>query len=198
MVPRRPDSGTTDVRGAILEAATALFVAKGPDALSMREVANAIGYSATTIYLHFEDKNALMLAVCVSGFEEFGASLEAAARSAASPYDALRASADAYVTFALDNPVLYDVMFIRPKEWALEAPGDPASFQGLTHIVGGAMATGQLRAGDPREVAAVLWSLLHGVVSLALVFRNQISLFEPHVVRARAVAAFDAQLAALK
>ena len=198
MVPRRPDSGTTDVRGAILEAATALFVEKGPDALSMREIASTIGYSATTIYLHFEDKNALMLAVCVSGFEEFGASLESAARSAASPYDALRASADAYVTFALDNPVLYDVMFIRPKEWALEAPGDPASFQGLTHIVGAAMATGQLRAGDPRDVAAVLWSVLHGVVALALVFRNQISLFEPEAVRARAVAAFDAQLAALK
>ena len=60
------------------------------------------------------------------------------------------------------------------------------------------MAAGQLRTGDPREVAAVLWSVLHGVVSLALVFRNQISLFEPDAVRARAVAAFDAQLAALK
>ncbi len=198
MVPRRPDSGTTDVRGAILEAATALFVEKGPDGLSMREVANAIGYSATTIYLHFEDKNALMLAVCSSGFEEFGASLESAARSAASPYDGLRASADAYVTFALDNPVLYDVMFIRPKKWALQAPGEPASFQGLTQIVGAAMATGQLRAGNPREAAAMLWSVLHGVVSLALVFGGQITLFEPDAVRARAVAAFDAQLTALK
>src|SRR4051794_18518615 len=166
MVPRRPDSGTTDVRGAILEAATALFVEKGPDALSMREVASAIGYSATTIYLHFEDKDALMLAVCTSGFEEFGASLESAARSAGSPYDALRASAEAYVTFALDNPVLYDVMFIRPKEWALQGHGDPASFQGLTHLVGGAMAAGELRAGDPRDVAAALWSVLHGVVAL--------------------------------
>ena len=115
----------------------------------MREVATTIGYSATTIYLHFEDKDALMLAVCSAGFEEFGASLEAAARSAASPYDGLRASADAYVTFALDHPVLYDVMFIRPEEWALEAPGDPASFRGLTQLVGGAMAIGQLRAGNP-------------------------------------------------
>jgi AcrR family transcriptional regulator len=198
MVPRRPDSGTTDVRGAILEAATALFVEKGPDALSMREVAGAIGYSATTIYLHFEDKNALMVAVCASGFEEFGASMEGAARSAASPYDGLRASAGAYVTFALDNPVLYDVMFVRPKEWALEAPGDPASFRGLTQVVGGAMAMGQLRAGDPREAAAVLWSVLHGVVSLALVFRDQIAMFDPDIVRTRALAAFDAQLAALK
>jgi len=197
MTPRRPDSGTTDVRAAILGAATELFTERGVDGLSMRQIASSIGYSATTIYLHFKDKDALMLAVCSSGFEEFGATLEAAARSAASPLEGLRAAGDAYVRFALANPMLYDVMFVRPKEWAIEAPGDPASFQGLTGIIAAAMATGELRQGDPREVGAALWSCLHGTVSLALVFRDQIDLFPPDAVLARARTLTDALLTSL-
>jgi AcrR family transcriptional regulator len=186
MTPRRPDSGTTDVRAAILGAATALFKEHGVDGLSMRQIAASIGYSATTIYLHFEDKDALMLAVCSSGFDEFGATIEQAARSGATPLEGLRAAGEAYVRFAFANPMLYDVMFVRPKEWSIEAPGDPASFQGLTGIIAAAMATGELRAGDPREVAAAVWSGLHGTVSLALTFHDQINLFPPDAVLARA------------
>lgn len=198
MVPRRPDSGTTDVRAAILSAATRLFDERGVDALSMRQIAAAIGYSATTIYLHFDGKDALMLAVCSSGFDEFGARLEAAARSAGTPLEAITKSADAYVRFALANPMLYDVMFVRPKEWAITAPGDPASFQGLVGIVGAAMDAGILRRGDSREVAAALWSALHGVVSLALAFQDQIDLFDPPAVLDRARGLVAALLDSLK
>ncbi|MGC4175466.1 TetR/AcrR family transcriptional regulator [Demequina sp.] len=197
MTPRRPDSGTTDVRAAILGAATALFKERGVDGLSMRQIANEIGYSATTIYLHFEDKDALMLAVCSAGFEEFGATLEAAARSAASPLDGIRASGDAYVRFALNNPMLYDVMFLRPKEWALPAPGDPDSLHAFAMLVGAAMSAGQLRQGDPREAAALLWSGMHGVASSTLVFQGQINGLEPDAAVARARAVTDALLASL-
>ena len=197
MVPRRPDSGTTDVRAAILGAATELFKERGVDGLSMRQIAGGIGYSATTIYLHFQDKDALMLAVCGAGFEEFGATLERAARQATSPVDGIRAAGDAYVTFALDNPMLYDVMFIRPKQWALPAPGDPESFRGLVMLVEAAMQAGQLRAGDPEEAARLLWAGLHGNVSLAVSFRGQFSGFEPDAVLSRARALTDSLLASL-
>jgi AcrR family transcriptional regulator len=185
MTARRADSGTTDVRGAILEAATALFTERGADGLSMRQIAGEIGYSATTIYLHFKDKDALMLAVCGSGFDEFGATLERAARSAPTPLEGLYASADAYVNFALSNPMLYDVMFIRPRKWAITAPGDPESFRGLTGLVAATMATGGIRQDDPREVAAQVWSVLHGAVSLGLVFGDQITICEPDAVARR-------------
>lgn len=198
MAPRRPDSGTTDVRTAILSAATRLFEERGVDGLSMRQIATAIGYSATTIYLHFDGKDALMLAVCSSGFDEFGASLEAAARSAVTPLQGILASSDAYVQFALANPMLYDVMFVRPKEWAIAAPGDPASFQGLVGLVMAAMDTGDLRRDDPRDVAAAVWSALHGVVALALAFQDQIDLFEPTAVLARAQRLVAALLDSLK
>ena len=164
----------------------------------MRQIATAIGYSATTIYLHFDGKDALMLAVCSSGFDEFGATLESAARSASTPLQGIVASSDAYVEFALANPMLYDVMFVRPKEWAIAAPGDPASFQGLVGIVSAAMDSGGLRRGDPRDVAAAVWSALHGVVSLALAFRDQIDLFDPAAVLARARHLVTALLDSLK
>ena len=57
-----------------------------------------------------------------------------------------------------------------------------------------AMDTGDLRRGDPRDVAAAVWSALHGVVALALAFQEQIDLFEPAAVLARARSLVNALL----
>jgi len=201
MTARRADAGTIDVRRAILEAATALFVERGADGLSMRQVAAEIGYSPTTIYLHFEDKAQLMQAVCAAGFEEFGATLGAAAETPGTVVDKMRAVGRAYVDFALAHPVHYDVMFIRPPAWAVDArgedAGDPPSFGALTGLLGWAMETGEIRGADPRETAAIVWASLHGPVALALAMRPQFDLFEPDAVRAQAAALLDAALDSL-
>ncbi len=196
-ITERREREREEIRRKILDAARELFATEGYDKVTMRGIADAIEYSPTTIYLHFEDKAALMLAVCEGGFVEFGASLERTARAAADPLAGLRATGEAYVAFALDNPMLYDVMFIRPKEWALASPDDPASFQGSVYLFQAAMSAGQLRAGDPREAAALLWAALHGVASLAIVFDDQFDLFDRDAVLARARAATDAVLASL-
>ena len=202
MNARRADSGTTDVRSAILEAATRLFEERGPDGLSMRQIAAEIGYSPTTIYLHFADKRELMLAVCSAGFDEFGAELEAAARAESDWLERFRATGRAYVDFALRKPMHYDVMFIRPKLWmAAWQPGpdaqEPASFAGMVALTEAAMAAGALRPGDPREAASLTWAALHGPVSLHLTMGDQMPGLEPDEVRARALRLLDLVLGSL-
>lgn len=195
-----------DVRGAILAEAMRLFEAKGIDGVSMRQVASAAGYSATTIYHHFQDKDHLMYAVCVRGFDEFGAALGTAISSTSDPIERLRAAGRAYVEFALTHPLHYDVMFIRPKAWAIgerahalaaQTPSEPASFLGLVAAVDDAMRAGAMRSGDTRQVAALLWSGLHGTVALAISMGDQMSVFEPSDVHRRAEALLDATLASL-
>lgn len=199
-----------DVRGAILAEATRLFREHGVDGFSMRQIADAIGYSATTIYLHFKDKNHLMYAVCESGFVEFGASLSAAAASESDPRERLRAIGRAYVDFGLTHPLHYEVMFIRPKEWAIgpmtdatvgTERGDPESFAGLVVAVQAAVDAGVFAGtihdgASAREVAMRFWAASHGVVALAISMNDQMPGFDPDAVRARGEVAIDAALGA--
>jgi AcrR family transcriptional regulator len=201
---------TKDVRGAILAEATRLFREHGVDGFSMRQIADAIGYSATTIYLHFKDKNHLMYAVCESGFAQFGASLASAGASEADPRERLRAIGRAYVDFALTHPLHYEVMFIRPKEWAIGPMtddrmgtdrSDPESFAGLVLAVQAAVDAGVFagtlhEGASAREVAMRFWAASHGVVALAISMNDQIEGFDDAAVRARGEAAIDAALGA--
>ena len=188
-----------DARGSILEAASAVFADKGIDGVSMRHIAREIGVSATALYQHFDSKNALLKAACEAGFAEFGAQLESTARAADSPLDALHQLGDVYVDFALSHPMHYDVMMIRPNQWALgpDPEKDPESFAGLINVVEACQAAGQLRPGDAREVAHQLWAALHGVVSLAIAMPGEIRGLEPAPVRARASAMVEAVIASL-
>lgn len=202
MNARRANSGTTDVRAAILGAATRLFEERGPDGLSMRQIATEIGYSATTIYHHYADKRELMLAVCSSGFAEFGADLEAAARAESEWPARLRATGRAYVDFALRKPMHYDAMFIRPQLWntawqPTDDQAEPESFAAMVGLTEAAMAAGALRPGDPRDAASLMWAALHGPVSLYLTMGDQMPALQPEAVRARALRLLDLALESL-
>ena len=188
-----------NARGSILEAASAVFAEKGIDGISMRHIAAEIGVSATALYRHYDSKDALLAAVCESGFAEFGARLEATARTAATPLDALRALGGVYVDFALSHPMHYDVMMIRPHQWALgpDPDQDPESFAGLIALVEACQAAGQLRPGDAREAAHLLWAAIHGVVSLAISMPGEIRGLEPDPVRARGRTLVEAVIASL-
>ena len=189
----------SDARGTILAAAAAVFADKGIDGISMRHIAAEIGVSATALYRHYDSKDALLAAVCESGFAEFGAKLEATARASATPLAALRGLGRDYVDFALSHPMHYDVMMIRPHQWALGPnPGqDPESFAGLINVIEACQAAGELAPGDAREAAHRLWAALHGVVSLAIAMPGEVLGLEPEPVRARAEAVVEAVIASL-
>lgn len=188
-----------DARSAILDAATAVFAEKGIDGISMRHIAGEIGVSATALYHHFDSKDALVAAACEAGFAEFGARLDAGRRTAASPLDALHALAGIYLDFALGQPMHYDVMMMRPRTWAFttDHDKDPESFAGLVGLMQACQDAGQLRQGDARESAHMVWAALHGTVSLALSMPGEIRGLETEAVRARGRAMVEAVIASL-
>lgn len=160
------------VRRALLEAAAAVFLDTGYEALSMRRVALRAGYTATTIYRYFTDKDALLFAVVAEGFEAFGEALRAGRDAGGSPLDRIQSMGMAYVRFGLDHPGLYRVLFVqrpdfltRPREGV--QPLRVECFTLLREAVADAMAAGAAAPGDPVGVSMTLWAVVHGVTALA-------------------------------
>jgi AcrR family transcriptional regulator len=166
-ITERREREKEEIRHRILDAARELFAAEGYEKVTMRRIAEAIEYSPTTIYLHFEDKDDLVRALC---HEDFARLLEAmrAAPVPEDPVETIRQLGRSYCAFALRHPNQYRFMFMTPvgKEERLE-DGNPGelSFGHLLEAVKRAVAAGRLREIDPVTAAQVLWMGVHGVAS---------------------------------
>ncbi len=113
--PRRraPRGQGAALRGEVLGAAMELLRETGAEqAVSLRAVAQRVGVSVPSIYLHFADKQALLDAVCEEVFEQLFLALKEASADAADPFDALRRQGAAYVQFAVANPEHYRIVMM--------------------------------------------------------------------------------------
>lgn len=170
----RRERSRQETRQAILEAATQMFEREGYEGFSLRQVAENIGYTPTTIYLYFKDKDDLLFAVCSQGFAQFTEALQHAYDTHPDPRERLNALAGAYLEFGLSHPLHYQMMFMQRSEWVLKATDSKGQVQGSNSYtiqlgaVVEAMKAGVLRLGDPVETTNLLWSGVHGIVSLAL------------------------------
>lgn len=159
---------------AILDAATALFAEAGAEDVSMRQVAAAAGYTATTIYNYFDDKVDLLHHVVLDGFGAFGSRLREAAEGEEGAAERYVAIGLAYVRFALEHPYHYRLMFIEePDLLGREAPEGYVppieSFRVLERVVAEGVEAGVLPAHvDPSVLAMATWTQVHGVASLAI------------------------------
>lgn len=169
----RRERRRAEVKGAILEAAVALFEEHGYDGFSLRGVAVEIGYSATTIYHYFQDKDDLLLHVALEGFEPFGERLRAAYAEAEGPLARLEAIGRAYVEFGLEHPIPYRLVFLQRGEFLSRAAPEgygPVidAFAVLERGVLEGLEAGVLPPGEVRAYANALWAHLHGIVALAI------------------------------
>ena len=162
-----------EVRQAILSAASELFLVGGLEGFSLRGVAERVGYSATTVYLYFDNKDDLLFAVSLEGFERFGQALKQAYESADDPIARISAIGHAYVAFGAAHPAHYRLMFMERGEFLLkENPNDckPTidSFDILVRAVHEAHAAGVLSPDNPMNLVYTLWAAVHGLVALTL------------------------------
>jgi AcrR family transcriptional regulator len=161
------------LRRIILDEAGELFLEQGYEGFSMRRVAERIGYSATTIYRYYEDKDDLLFAVVNEGFSEFARQLTEAAENVSNPLKRLEALGQAYIKFGLDNPVYYQMMFMQRADLLFERRKEQTqpmieSFDVLQRSVRAAMDAGVMKRGDVETYSRVIWSVVHGVTALAL------------------------------
>ena len=162
-----------EIRTLILDAARELFAAEGVEAVTMRRIAEKIEYSPTAIYFHFRDKEALLVELCDTDFRAFAQGFAAMAQIA-DPVERLRQSGYAYIDFGLKNPSHYRLMFMTPKSVTSKeiVKGDPAedAYAFVKGIVTEIVATGRFRSDltDVDLLTQVVWSTVHGVVSLEI------------------------------
>jgi AcrR family transcriptional regulator len=165
-----------ELRTKILDAARELFVAEGYDAVTMRKIAEKIEYSATAIYQHFADKDALVAELCRHDFRSFAAHFGRAAAEQ-DPVDRLRASGRAYFDFAVEYPQHYRLMFmlahpdVAPEEGERDDPAQNA-YVFLRATVEEAIQKGLFRPefSDPELASQTIWAAVHGAAALEIAF----------------------------
>ena len=142
-------------------------------AVSIRAVADRVGVTPPSIYLHFGDKDELMWAVCNAQYEEFDRFTQDAAAKATDPLEALKLRGHAYVRFGLDHPEEYRILFMA-KPTAMPQSSDPDELQklmGFQHLVlnvQSCMERGEIASGDVLTTSLVLWFAVHGITSLLI------------------------------
>ncbi|MEX5719017.1 TetR/AcrR family transcriptional regulator [Geodermatophilus maliterrae] len=141
----------------IVAVARGVLEREGPDALTMRRIAEVLGIRAPSLYKHLPGKEALEVAIVISGFEEAAAAFEAATDGAPEP---LAAFVGAYRAFAHGHPHLYRLMTDRPLPRADLPPG----------LEERTAAPLQRATGSPARARAA-WAFIHGMVLLELTDR---------------------------
>lgn len=140
------------------------LVAEGAgEALSLREAARRAGVSATAVYRHFADKQALLGAVAAAGLARLGRAQHAAYDAAGGGAAGFNATGVAYVRFALANPALFRLIFAHPLSSTKESDGAEA----MTFLLANAAALAPSGL-DARVFALQAWSVAHGLAMLML------------------------------
>lgn len=156
-----------DLRAALLKSAERTLRDKGVAALSLRELARDIGVSHAAPGRHFKDKQALLDALALTGYERLIQALRSADATERPLPERLTALARAYLGFAIDHPQLLELMFARKHEPDAQlADAVERSIGSLTHLVADAQARGELVAGDPERITMVMAASLHGLAAL--------------------------------
>lgn len=170
-----PENG--DLRRRILDTARHLLVQEGYQALSMRKIADAIGYSATSIYLYFDSKDALLHALIHEGMMQLRDQLrQTAAQHPESAVRRLRALCRCFVEFGLDNPEYYEIMFqLRPERMERYPPEKYREARQNLDFFARALEQGVddgiFEVPDVQVSASTVWASLHGTISLLLADR---------------------------
>ncbi|CAM5704514.1 MULTISPECIES: TetR/AcrR family transcriptional regulator [Streptomyces] len=158
-----------DLRAALLKSAERTLRDKGVGALSLRELARDAGVSHAAPGRHFKDKQTLLDALALDGYERLNQALAAADRPDRPFEERMTALARAYLGFAVENPELLELMFARkhdPDSSAQLAAAVDHSLGTFTRLVADAQEQGEIVQGDPERLTTVAAASLHGLAAL--------------------------------
>ncbi|WP_412029598.1 TetR/AcrR family transcriptional regulator [Deinococcus yunweiensis] len=156
-----PDNVVEGQRERIVDAAIALLIRDGRDALTTRNVAAAAGVQAPTLYRLFGDKRGLLDAVAEQGFARYLHQKQGSTRSA-DPLDDLRDGWNLHVEFGLSHPAIYVLMVGDPRpDRAL--PADTAGRSYLHRKIRALAQAGQLQVSE-EQAAQLFHAACSGVV----------------------------------
>lgn len=170
---RAQAAGQEALRRTVLDAASALLVAEGPQALTMRRVSGEIGCSTTVLYTMFGGKDGLAEALYREGFARLRRRLVQAVEAAGDdPADRFAATGRAYRENALAERAYYGVMFGQAIPGFTPSPEAVTESKRALDVLADAVASLRERTGTPADplvdATDLLWATAHGVVSFEL------------------------------
>ena len=173
-ISERKEKQKTEIRKMILDASMKLFVEQGFENVSIRKIADLIEYSPTTVYLYFKDKDDILFNLHELGFQKM-AEYNEGLWDIKNPLMRLHKMGENYIKFGISHPEFYDIMFImRAPMQAIEntmecewKSGDTALGR-LKDTIREGMDKGLIVKGDVDAVSMVIWSMVHGLVSLSI------------------------------
>lgn len=149
------------------------MIAEGYRNLSMRKIAAEAGITATSIYLHFKNKDHLLHTLMDESIQELNERLESVASAVDDPVNRLEKMAGEYIRFAYQNPQKYQIIYWVRGEEMKRYPREKfrAARRGY-HILEDAIREandkGIIEEVSPHIAAYVIWAELHGVMSVVL------------------------------
>jgi AcrR family transcriptional regulator len=157
-------------RARLCEIAERLFAERGPETVTMREIAREMGVSAMTPYRYFRDKDDILAAVRAAAFDRFAEALETAAQVEGDAVERAEAVGRAYLDFAFGQRPAYKLMFdlSQPdKPYPELERAQTRARRTMTDYVKALVAAGHL-AGDAETLGQIFWATVHGLVVLEL------------------------------
>jgi AcrR family transcriptional regulator len=169
----RAERAREATRAEIARAALQLFLDEGYERVSMRRIADAVGYTPGALYAYFRDKDEILYALHVEGFARLRASIRAVDALGLAPGERMYRIGEEYLRFAFENPRLYDLMFITSrlgdriradKKWQVGLD----NYDHLRGVVREAMEAGVLPAGDVEAANFATWAEVHGIAAAVI------------------------------
>lgn len=136
---------------------------EGWSAVTIRRLAEEIEYSQPVLYSHFENREAIVAAVAIEGFQELASALRQAAQGSTGRQDALLNVAKAYLAFALEQPALYEAMFTMPTGLRFAEAGTRSELKDCFAALAAVVAPSR---SDVEIATETFWAALHGLAAL--------------------------------
>jgi AcrR family transcriptional regulator len=180
-ISERKEREREEMKQLIMGAALKMFLEDGYAKTSIRNIADAIEYSPGTIYLYYKDKDELLFEV---QRHAYGKLLNAFKTHATSkhPFERLEQVCKTYIHFGLENPELYDLMFIirapmNADESQFKSNGED-SFKFLVDTLDECISQNLIVFKNVQLGALQVWAMAHGLVSLDLRCRLKVMVID--------------------
>lgn len=154
----------------LISHALSLITEVGYEAVSLREIARSAGLSHMAPYKHYRDKDALLAAIVVQGFEKLSDRFLDIEQNVLSPEERFAKMGESYIRFGIENPQQFKLMFSgylrKSDEYPLAKEKSEACFSFLIRLIEYCQFHSYISKGPVHEISSFIWSQIHGFSSL--------------------------------
>ncbi len=180
-------------RRAILEVANRLFSESGYENVTLRAIAEEMGYAHGTLYRYFPDKAHLLAEICSETFDLLTAEFDAIAEAASDPKECLFQTSRDFVRFGRAHPQHFRIVFFGPEDRSGVRAGEYINdigrplFERLVALFKTCVQNQGLALADPTLAAHTWWSTLFGLTMVLIIqgelpdFSNTESVVEQYI-----------------